>query len=86
VYGRGEGHTNAVRAAIPWPASPLPIKNLESVLAWDVLHIPGAKFSHLSETVVARPALLGGAVMRMGWDAAIELLGVTQAQQQHPGG
>jgi hypothetical protein len=86
VYGRGEGRTNAVRAAITWPASPLPIKNLESVLAWDVLHIPGAKSSDLSETVVARPALLGGAVMRIRWDVAIELLSMTQAQQHHPGG
>ena len=84
VFGGGGNRTNAIRAAITWTASPLPVKNLEGVLAREVLHIPDAKTSNLFESVVARPALLSGAVMRIRWDVGMELLGVTQARQQHP--
>jgi hypothetical protein len=83
VFGGGGNRTNAIRAAITWTASPLPVKNLDGVLAREVLHIPNAKTSDLFESVVARPALLSGAVMRIRWDVGMELLGVTQARQQH---
>jgi hypothetical protein len=62
----------------------LPVKNLDGVLAREILHIPDAKTGNLFESVVARPALLGGAVMRIHWDVRVEFLGVTRARQEDP--
>jgi hypothetical protein len=42
VQGGGEGLANTVLAAIIRKASPLPVKNLNGILAWDV-RIPDAE-------------------------------------------
>jgi hypothetical protein len=84
VLGGGGNRTNAIRAAIAWTASPLPVKNLDGVLAREVLHIPDAETGNLFESVVARPALLGCAVMRIRWDVGMEFLGVTRARREQP--
>jgi len=84
VFGGGGNRTNAIRAAITCTASPLPVKNLDGALAREALRVPDAKTSDLFESVVARPALLGGAVVRIRWDVGMDLLGVTQARQRHP--
>ena len=80
VFGGGGNRTNAIRAAITWTASPLPVKNLDGVLAREIPHIPDAKTCNLFESVIARPALLGGAVMRIRWDVGMELLGIPPAR------
>ena len=80
VFGGGGNRTNTICAAITGTASPLPVKNLDRVLVRQVLSICDAKASDLFEPVVARPALLGRAVMRRRRDVGMELLGVPQAR------
>jgi hypothetical protein len=84
VLGGGGNRTNAIRAVITWTASPLSVKNLDGVLIREILHVPNAKTGNLFESVVARPALLGGAVMRIRWNVGMQILGVTDARQRHP--
>jgi hypothetical protein len=83
MCGRGGQHARAIRAPITGTAAPLPIKHLDRSLAWHVRRIQDTESSHLSETVIADPALFGGAVMRMCRDVGMQILGVALGPQQH---
>jgi hypothetical protein len=86
VRRRGCGYAQTALAVIAGAASPLSIEDLESTPAWHLVPIRHAKARNLSETTVAGPALLARAVVRIGREVAMGLLGVATAQPPHRAG
>ena len=80
---RGCGYAQTALTVITGAASPLSIEDLESTPAGHLISIRHAKARDLSETIVAGPALLARAVVRIGGEVPMGLLGVAATQPPH---
>ena len=81
MRGCGRGYAVIALTVITGAAAPLPIdENLEGPPAWHLVLFLHAKSRNLLEAVVAGPALLAGAGVRIGWNVAMGLLSVAASQ------